>query len=240
MSTNLALSSFAAPAQPPRPWSGGRIVLPAGLVDVRASGRLLINAGRVTGIILSDCVAMIAFARKGKSTDDLVLMEQLVGFLHAHGYHVVRIRIRFPIQWVHRVGRQPQFVWEKCFVHWVRAFIAQRRSACELRIPSDILLPEAMRYSLYAGVELWLDMLEILRGLEDVEPDLVSEVAPSVCETLRWWEIHVAKLERSAENQGWISPADTNLITQSDSYWKRCSQVFPGYEMSHWTTSRLL
>ncbi len=87
-------SRFVARHPPPCVFpTDSTISLPAGEVVVLSDGRILDRPKRLIGIFVSADLCLVAQPQIAR-IDDIILIEQLVGFAHARGVSVMRSRQR--------------------------------------------------------------------------------------------------------------------------------------------------
>jgi len=240
MSNTATLSTFAA-ARPINPIfsSASTISVPAGVVAVLADGRLLTHSNRLVGVFVSPEICIVARPRLG-TTDDIILIEQIVGFLHAHEVSVLRLRQRCPLSWFVRDGRRSEVLYRQCVVYWVRTFLADGFRRCELNLPENVIVPDAVQRILKAAAEFWLEVGLIVDALMATDPDLFHEITGSLFRVARWWEFHMLRLLWRAGLEGKPSPDDVALFSLCDRNWSSTVQPLPGYEMLSETICRLL
>ena len=236
MSTAVQHSRFAAQPHALSAWPNvSSLSVPAGIVSVQGQG-LLIHSDRVVGVCLSPKLCILTRPRMG-TTDDLVLLEQAAGFLHAHDVVVPRLRLRCPVRWLRRARRMPQ---RWCVVYWVRSYLAEGYARCRLRLPPYIIVPGAFRMALKAGADFWHDVALIVHSLIEYDPQALNSVATTLFPLARWWEVEMLKLRWRAEGADKLTPEDLDLFSACDRRWASCMRSFPAYQPKAETTSRLL
>jgi len=213
-----------------------RISVPAGTVT--AQNGLFLHSRSIIGVFLSGHVAIIRIPR-WRSQDPAVLIEQLVGWLCARGYSVVRVRMFFPLL-LPSPRKQPPVLLDSWVIHSVRTHLARLASRCPRDLPRAVLMPAAVRDVLYAGREFWRDTAALMNGLEKTNPNLVLAIAPTLVDVARAWEFRIARLLLRARAEGWIRRKDINLVATCDRAWKACVDYVPAYEILAETTARLL
>ena len=112
---------------------------PVVALTAQGQGRLLVHASRVVGVSLSPELCIITQPRLG-TTDDFVLFEQVVGFLHAHDVAVLRLNLRCPVRWIIKGRRLPLLLCHECLVFWIRSYLAEGYRRCGLRLPPNVIV----------------------------------------------------------------------------------------------------
>ena len=235
MTQALFPMAFAVPAQShsgiPR-----RITIPAGAV--MAANRLFIHSRTVLGIYLSGQVAIVRIPRL-HSQDPANLMEQLVGWLSARGYSVLRLKIFFPVVWSSPRRQTPVRV-EDSIVHSARTHLARLSSEYPRDLPLTVRMPSAVRDVLRAGARFWRETATLLHGLEKTDSNLMIAISPTLIDVAKTREIRIARLEERAKWEGWINPGDINRIAACDRAWKTSVDYVSSYSLLDGTIARLL
>jgi hypothetical protein len=213
-----------------------RIVIPAGTVT--AQNNLFLHSRSVLGFFLSGRVAVIRIPR-WRTQDPAMLIEQLVGWLCARGFSVVRVRVFFPVLWASGRRKAPVQI-DDWVIHAARTHLAKLSIECPRDLPLAARMPAAIRDVLRAGVGFWRDTAILLHGLESTDSNLMLAVAPTLIDVARAWEFRIARLERRARSEGWIRRRDINQIAACDRAWKTCVNYVPEYKILAETTARLL
>jgi hypothetical protein len=235
MTHAISPMAFAAPVRRlsalPR-----RIALPAGTVTAQTG--FFLHAKSVLGMYLSGEVSLIRIPR-WRSQDHAMLIEQLVGWLCARGFSVVRVRVFWPLVWTSPRRRAPLRT-DDCIIHAARIHLARLSSECPRDLPITVLMPAAVRDVVRVAYQFWADTAKLLYGLEKTDANLMLAIAPTLIDVAKSWEFRVARLLLRAQKEGWIKRNDMNLVASCDRAWKTCVNYVPAYEVLAETTSRLL
>jgi len=207
---------------------------------MRAQQKLLVHSGRIIGVGLSPELYLVARPRLG-TTDNVAVVEQMVGFLHAQGAAIVRVSLRCPLR--RFLGRRgyPVVLWRQCLVYWVRSFLAQGYRTCGLGLPFNVLVSDSARTALRAGASYWSEVAMMVRALKQTETELLLEISPDLFRIAKWWEFQTLKLLWRSKLEGDEMTRDAiELVAACDRHWKNCAWLFPSYEPLAETTARLL
>ena len=217
---------------------GASINLPAGEVLVRGQGQILLYDGFIIGVLIPPGVCIAAYSRVG-TTQNLLVLEQLGGFLHAHEVLVLRSHMRCSAKLFARTPyHPPQYQSQQCLIYWIRSFLAQDLERRSPRLPRNVLVPGTALATLKRVAELLRGAEALVRTLITNDVPLLDLVAPDIFRAVRRCEFSILKMqsmcgaETSAELREVVAECDRSL--------RSCVLPFPSYELLPPSLARLL
>jgi hypothetical protein len=231
--------SSASAVQASSPWQPGpSINLPAGEVLVRGQGRLLLFDGFIIGVLVAPDVCIAAYSRVG-TTQNLLVLEQLVGFLHAHQVVVLRTRMRCPARLFAQTRYQPpQYRVQYCLVYWFRSFLAQDLERGFPRMPRNVLVPGTALATLKRVAGMLRGAEALVGALITDDVPLLDLVAPDIFRAIRRCEIAMLKVQPTHGEE--ISAELREGLAECDRSLRSCVLPFPSYELLPPSLARLL
>jgi hypothetical protein len=230
-------SAFAVQAT--SPWQPGpSINLPAGEVLVRGQGQILLYDGFIIGILISPSVCIAAYSRVG-TTQNLLVLEQLVGFLHAHEELVLRTHMRCPAKLFAQTRYQPpQYQPQQCLIYWIRSFLAQHLESRPPRLPRNVVVPGTALVTLKRVAEMLRGAEALVKTLITNDVPLLGLVAPDVFRAVRRCEFAILKMQSMCGEEP--SAELREVLAECDRSLRSCVLPFPSYELLPQSLARLL
>jgi hypothetical protein len=242
MATNTTVSlpkgGFKPPRLSPTPWPVSPLLeLPAGALFNCECGKALAADGFVLAVRLSPKLYLAVARAPGVGPVGTVL-EQAVGFLHAHGAVVVRTNLRAPMGWF--ADDQGDFSWRKCLVFFSRIYLSTDPTDPPW-VPPMIWPVIRVATVASAGLEHWQTVNKVLEGIEAADSSLLSLLGGSLRAMARRWEFYMGRMIVLSQRAGEYGADDQELAALCDRLLLSIMKKFePGYELLSATTLRLL
>jgi len=229
---------FAAPRIAPHPWPYSPLLeLPGGDLRNYDCGRILTAQQFVLAVGLSPQHYVAVVRAPGVGPVGKIL-EQLVGFLCAHGACVIRVQLRAPMVWF--TDNFTEFNWQACLIYFTRIYLAVDPTDPPW-VPPNIwpLVPVAALAR--AGQQHWEQVQRILDGLAATDPELILRLGTSLAVMAQRWEFYIARQIVLSQRAGEYDADDFDAVVQCDHFlYRLLTQYEPAYELLPVTLARLL
>jgi len=242
MTTNTAAAIhkklFKSSKLRPIPWPYGPLLkMPAGDLRCYGSGRILAADHFVVALGLSPQHYFAVSRAPGVGPVGSVL-DQAVGFLHAHGALVVRTDLRAPLMWF--ADNQGEFSWKRCLVFFSRIFLSTDPTDPPW-IPPMIWPVAPLGFIASAGLDHWRHVNEVLEGVEAADSGLLTQLGTSLATMARRWEFFIARMVILSQRADRYGAGDREMVFACDRLLLSILSRFkPGYDLLPATTMRLL
>jgi len=226
------------PKLPFIPWPYAPVLeLPAGDIHNLRGGKILTSDNFVLAVGFSPR-HYLAVARVPGTGPVGSVLDQLIGFLHAHGATVVRTNLRAPSMWF--ADCQGDFSWRQCLVFFARIFLSSDPTDPPW-VPPMIWPTVPLEVVASAGLAHWQKVNEVLEGVEAADPDLLTQLGASLAGMSRRWEYYTARMVVLSQRAGQYDSDDREMVGLCDRLlFSIMTRFQPDYELLPATISRLL
>lgn len=242
MTTNTAAAihkkRFKSPKLRPTTWPSGPLLeLPSGDLRNYGRGRILTADHFVLAVGLSPQHYFAVSRAPGVGPVGSVL-EQAVGFLHAHDAVVVRTDLRAPLMWF--ADNLGDISWKKCLVFFARTFLSNDPTDPPW-IPPMIWPVVPLGIIASAGMDHWRRVNDVLEGVAAADSELLTKWGASLAAMARRWEFYMARMVLLSQRAYQYYAGDREMVFECDRLLQSILSRFKsGYELLPATTMRLL
>ena len=235
--TGIPTTCFGQAATAPRLPPGPILELPAGDAGVTNRGSVFFHGRWIMAVAISDEVVLVVQNCPERRVP-LALREQLTGYLACLGCQVLRVRIRFPLEW-HNPGNLVATLvfWAERFLDGLTISLEAdlSRARPRLALPVDILARYARRE--------WEQVWAVWSAFGSMYPGLLPQISSLLAIVVRRWELHWALQLRDAEKRDDVTRLDRAEVEACDRTLASIVRLYAepfGYRMLPPTTMRLL
>jgi len=244
MTTNTAAAlhihkkRFKSSKLRPIPWPYGPLLkMPAGDLRCYGSGRILAADHFAVALGLSPQHYFAVSRAPGIGPVGSVL-DQAIGFLHAHDAVVVRTDLRAPLMWF--ADNLGEFSWKRCLVFFSRIFLSTDPTDPPW-IPPTIWPVAPLGVIASAGMDHWRCVNNVLEGVAAADSDLLTQLGTSLAAMARRWEFYMARMVVLSLRAGDYDAYDRKLVEACDRLlFSIMARFEPDYKLLPATTMRLL